>query len=122
MAMSEDDDDCVEIMLIEDMEFFLFSLRDAVSTAIAKGAIEDIELDKYLSVGQLEKSLETFVVGVDEESGLPFLMEEAYGELVDEVSSLFLGCCLSKLAAADLVDTAWCDERNQQVFWVKERS
>lgn len=116
----DEDEDFEDVILVTDLEVFVVSLREAVSASVAKGAIADKDLGEYVSVGQLKSLIESYIEGVDEESGHPFMREETYLALLNEASSVFLGACLSKLAAADLVDTAWDDERGQQVFWVKE--
>ena len=126
MGMNEHDDDDdddvdgVEVMLVEDVELFLFSLRERVSVTIAANAIEPRNLDEYMTMTQMKSTLGDYVDGVDEETGCPFLLVESYEELVDDLSRSFLGACLAKLAAADLVETAWDDERGQQIFWTKK--
>ena len=124
MGLSEydeewDDDDEIEVMLVEDQDLFLTSLRDSVSVTVAKDAIDEGTLDKYLTIEQMEKILDDYVDGVDEETDCKFMTHESYDALVADISSTFLGVCLAKLAAADLVDTAWDDERGEQVFWTK---
>lgn len=121
----DDDDDFededVEIMLIEDVDLFLVSLRGAVSLTIAKDAVDEGSLEKYLPIMQMKAILDEYVDGTDEETGLPFMLADAYPILVEDVSSAFLGVCLSKLAAADLIESAWDDERGEQIFWTKPK-
>lgn len=114
------DDEEVEIMLIEDLDLFLYSLRNAVSLTIAKDAVDEDALDKYLPLTQMGKIIEDYIDGVDEETGYPFMTDESYADMVQDVSSTFLGVCLAKLAAADLIESAWDDERGEQVFWTKD--
>ena len=130
MGMSEyddewgDDDDDeveVEVMIVEDQELFLTSLRDSVSVTVAKDAIDRGSLDKYLTIEQMGKILDDYVDGIDEETGCKFMTEESYAELTADIASTFLGVCLSKLAAADLIESAWDDERGEQVFWTKSK-
>ena len=117
----DDDDDEVEVMMITDHGLFARSLREAACTSVAKGTVDVRCLDEYMTLQQVSSIIEDYIEGVDEESGNPVMSEEAYLELVRDVSSSFLGACLAKLAAADLVETAWDEERGQQVFWRKER-
>lgn len=115
----DDDDEEVEVMLVEDEDLFLKSLRESVSVTVAKNAVDNDDLDKYLTIEQMRKILADYVDGVDEETGCEFLTEISYYSLIQDVSSSFLGVCLSKLAAADLVESAWDDKRGEQVFWRK---
>lgn len=117
----EDDDEEVEVMLITDRRLFAESLREAACTSVAKGAVDVQCLDEYMTLQQVSSIIEDYIEGVDEESGSPVMSEENYVELIRDVSSSFLGACLAKLAAADLVETAWDEERGQQVFWRKEK-
>ena len=116
-----DDDDEIEVVLIEDFDVFLVSLRDAVCLTVAKGEIEDADLDKYMTLNQIRSIVNGYIDGTDEETGVPFMIEDSYEELVADVSAAFLGACLSKLAAADLIETAWDEKRAEQIFWRKEK-
>ena len=117
----DDDGEEIEVMVVEDRDLFLTSLRDSVSVTVANDAIDDGVLDKYLTLEQMSQILEDYVEGIDEETGCEFMTEEAYALLLKDVTATFLGTCLSKLAAADLVESAWDDERGEQVFWPKNR-
>ena len=122
MGLNEYDeewDDEIEVMLVEDEELFLTSLRESVSATVAKDAVKEGELDRYLTIEQMRKIMADYVDGVDEETGCEFMTEDSYADLLADISATFLGVCLSKLAAADLVETAWDEKRGEQVFWRK---
>ena len=118
----EEEGEEVEVIVIEDKDVFLKALRDSINQAVAQGTIAPEDLDEYLPLKQMYAIVEDYIENdPDDEDEHPFMLEEAYPLMVSDVASAFLGACLSKLAAAGLVETAWDDERQSVIFWKADR-
>ena len=117
----DDEAEEVEVMTVTDMAIFAESLRELVSMTIAKGTIDQDALDDYMPLKQVISIVGEHIDGFDEETGCEFLLVESYEDLIEDISATFLGSCLAKLAAADLLETAWDEEEERQVFWRKKR-
>lgn len=112
----------VEVIVIEDKDVFLKALRDSINQAVAQGTIAPEDLDQYLPLEQMYAIVQDYIENdPEDEDDPPFMLEEAYPLMVSDVASAFLGACLSKLAAAGLVETAWDDEKQSVIFWKADR-
>ena len=110
----------VEVIVIENRDVFLKALRDAINSTVAHGVISPEELDNYMPLEQMYAIVEDYIEDTDENEH-PFMLEESYPLMVSDVASAFLGACLSKLAAAGLVETAWDEEKQTVVFWKADK-
>lgn len=113
----DEDEEMVEVLLVEDEDAFINALQEHVNKVIAKETIPADELDTYVTKEQFRSMVKEFYLGVDEDSGCPFMTEETYEELLLHVSKAFLGACLSRLASKGLIESAWDSDANEAIFW-----
>jgi hypothetical protein len=82
--------------------------------------LEDIQdHDKYITLEQMKGIINENSIGFDLEHR-PFLNINSSEKIFEATVVWVKNTILARLAAKDLVECAWDDEKNDWVFWYKE--
>lgn len=108
-----------EIHAIMNLEKYATYMRRKAALSYADSYTEN--LDEFMTVKQTTQMIIEYSIGKDEE-GRYLIDEESYLKLFDSIKLRLYNVGLAKLAAQDLLECAWDDEKNEMVFWKKESS
>jgi hypothetical protein len=105
-----------EVYAIMNLEKYAGMIRARAAATIAESSTE--ELEEFVTIQQTTSMILEHSIGKDEE-GRPLLDDGSHAELFRSVKERIFNSGLSKLAAKDIVECAWDDEKNEMIFWTK---
>jgi len=103
-----------EVYAIMNLEKYAGMLRSKAAASISKSSNED--LNDFVTIQQTAGMILEYSIGKDED-GRPLLDDGSHAELFKSIRQRIFNSGLSKLAAKDIVECAWDDEKNDMIFW-----
>lgn len=92
----------------------------AISFAKKNEDLDDSEdLETYVTINQTCQMIEENSIGKNEE-GLYLITEEGCKNLIKQLKARIYNSGLSKLAAKNLIECSWDEEKNTMIFWANE--
>ena len=110
-----------EVHCIINLEKYAEYVRKNAAVSFAKGEQldESEDLETYVTIGQVFQMVAENAMGQDEE-GHHLITDEGYKKLFEQLRTRIYNSGLSKLAAKNLIECAWDDQKNTMVFWSEE--
>jgi len=105
-----------EVYAIINLEKYAGMIRARAASTIAESS--DEELEGYVTIRQTTSMIMEHSIGKDEE-GRPLLDDGSHAELFNSIKERIFNSGLSKLAAKDVVECAWDNEKNEMIFWTR---
>lgn len=111
-----------EVYCIINQEKYAKMVRKDAANSFAEGESLDEreDLEGYVTVNQVCQMIEENSIGMDED-GHHMITGEGYKVLFEQIRTRIYNSGLSKLAAKNLVECAWDDEKKTMVFWSDEK-
>lgn len=96
----------------------LSGYAETVRTGAASEYADNISnnLDEFITIRQIETLIRQKSIGYDENDNF-LINEDIHNEIYDEICVWIFNAGLSKLAASNKLECAWCDDDNEMVFW-----
>lgn len=107
-----------EVHAIMNLERYAIYIRRRAAISFSEQYEED--LDDFVTVKQTMDMIVGHSIGQDE-NGLYLINEESHKDLFEEVRLRIYNAGLSKLAAKDMLECAWDDNKGEMVFWAKKK-
>ena len=111
------------VFVISDIEGFCDATRDLVAYDLhgdsRKKSVEE-NLDDFITLKQIESIVQDLSLDTDHNDDEIRINIDIYEDIIEEVSSQIYGTALAKLAADGFLESAWDENLNDMVFWVKD--
>jgi len=107
-----------EVHCIINLKRYVEYVRKTAATSFSKGEEldESEDLETYVTTEQVSQMVAENAMGQDED-GHYLITDEGYKALFGQLKTRIYNSGLSKLAAKDLIECAWDDNKNTMVFW-----
>lgn len=107
-----------EVHAIMNLDKYASYMRRKAALSYAENYTEN--LDEFISITQVCNLIKEYSIGKDSE-GRYLLDEPSYLRLFDSIKLRLYNVGLAKLAAKDLLECAWDNEKNEMIFWSKQQ-
>lgn len=111
------------VFVISDIEGFCDATRDLVAYDLhgvsRKKSVEE-NLDDFITLKQIESIVQDLSLDTDHNDDEIRINIDIYEDILEEVSTQIYGTALAKLAADGFLESAWDENLNDMVFWVKD--
>lgn len=91
-------------------------LKGDISTK--KNKMSNNDLDSFITIKQVENIVRTHCI--QEDSNKCCINIDIYLDILNDISSHMWGSALAKLAADGFLESAWDNDLNDMVFWLKD--
>jgi hypothetical protein len=105
-----------ERKVVTDMTGLALSCRSWAKELLCDNDIKEEVLDEFITIDQCSKILRKRCLKEDEEL---IITNDILSDSVLEISEQMYASALSKLAAADILESAWDEDEQDFVFWRK---
>lgn len=103
-----------ETHVIMNLEKYAVYVRRKAALSLSEEYDED--LDEFITLGQVKQMIAEHSSGKDEKERY-LLSESGYDKLLEDLGVRLYNCGLSKLAARNLLECAWDNEKEEMIFW-----
>ena len=103
--------------IVNDLQMYAQSIRKNAALSFSETYNEN--LDDFITIPQVCNLIDSCAIGTDEEDHY-IIDEDSYNITFDKIRTWIYNAGLSKLAAEDKIESAWDDENNEIIFWVKD--
>lgn len=107
-----------EVHAIMNLDKYSAYIRRRAAISFSENYEEN--LDDFVTIPQTSALIEEHSIGKDEEGRL-LIDEQSHKRLFEAVRLRLYNAGLSKLAAKDLLECAWDDQKGEMVFWAKKK-
>lgn len=115
----EEDEDMpenIELMTITDREQFSNDIRRMAAEHIGQ-SLKQEELDKYITLSQVEQFVDDFSDSYEETTGNPIITRDSFEDICDTVCIMMQNVGIAQLAAQGVIEVAFDDKTNDFIFW-----
>lgn len=107
-----------ETHVIMNMDKYAAYVRRRAALSFAEDYEEN--LDDFVTIEQVKHMISEHSAGKDEQDRY-LLNESGYEGLLESLKVRLYNCGLSKLAAKNLLECAWDDEKSEMIFWTSDQ-
>lgn len=107
-----------EIHAIMNLDKYAAYIRKRAAMSFSEDYGED--LDEFITIKQTSDMIVENSMGKDEK-GLYLINESSHKKLFEQIRLRIYNAGLSKLAAKDMLECAWDDNKGEMVFWAKKK-
>ena len=103
-----------KLYAIMNLERYALYMRRVAAKSFSESCEEN--LDDYITVKQTERIIAEHSMGKDDE-GRHLVDADAHERLFESIKTRIYNSGLAKLAAKEILECAWDEEKNKMVFW-----
>jgi hypothetical protein len=104
-----------EVYAIKDLDGYASEIRELAAKNLSYNHEND-NLDEYITLSQIINMIKSESLGLDDNNRI-ILNQKINDNIFEKTSVWIYNSGLSKLAAKNLVECAWDNEKNEMIFW-----
>jgi hypothetical protein len=106
----------LESYAILDIETLAYNIRKESSEIFCQN--HNTDLEGYITLNQVISLIKEKSLG-ENNDGFYLINDKIYCDIFKSVATMLYEVSLSRLAAANLIDSAWDSDKNKMIFWTK---
>ena len=109
----------LESYVILDIETLASNIRKESAEIFCKD--HNTDLESYITLNQIVSLIKEKSLGQNDD-GDYLINDKIYDDIFKSVATMLYEVSLSRLAASDLIESAWDNDKNKMIFWPKDKN